>query len=141
MENSFKAIIFLRYQVLIFAIQAKINTTGDAAIYHEISTTRSINSVYVKSFSFKRSLSFFSGGYNTRRHGSIDSGEIDAIQIESSRNQRSDEIRPQYAKKVKGVLIWGFIITLTKGISNIHIVSLLKVTLKENSRFLLLFTS
>ena len=36
-----------------------------------------------------------SGGYNTKRYGSRDSGMIDAIQIESSADQRSNEARSQ----------------------------------------------
>ncbi len=39
-----------------------------------------------------------SGGYNTRRHGSVSEGTVDAIQIESSSEQRSDEVRPLYAR-------------------------------------------
>ena len=34
---------------------------------------------------------YFSGGYNTRRHGSIQDGSIDAIQIECNRNVRFNE--------------------------------------------------
>lgn len=34
--------------------------------------------------------SYFSGGYNTRRHGSRDGGVVDAIQIESPQDYRLD---------------------------------------------------
>ncbi len=42
---------------------------------------------------------YFSGGYNTRRHGSVDgSNNVDAIQIESSNVQRSEKMRAAYAR-------------------------------------------
>ncbi len=42
---------------------------------------------------------YFSGGYNTRRHGSMDgTSRVDAIQIESSNEQRSEGVRPAYAR-------------------------------------------
>jgi len=41
---------------------------------------------------------YFSGGDNTRMHGSRSGGNTDAIQIESPSSFRSDSERPQYAK-------------------------------------------
>ena len=41
---------------------------------------------------------YFSGGYNTKTYGSRDGGNVDAIQIESSKEQRSEEGREDYAK-------------------------------------------
>ena len=40
---------------------------------------------------------YFSGGYNTQIYGSRDGGNVDAIQIESSKEQRSAEGRGPYA--------------------------------------------
>ena len=42
--------------------------------------------------------SYFSGGENTRRHGSRDGGVIDAIQIESARSHRQMPEREFYVK-------------------------------------------
>ncbi|CAH1799620.1 unnamed protein product [Owenia fusiformis] len=46
---------------------------------------------------------YFSGGYNTRRHGSRDGGTIDAIQIESPRFLR--DIWPVYAEGLGQALV------------------------------------
>lgn len=41
---------------------------------------------------------YFSGGYNTRRHGSVLRGSFDAIQIESARSHRAPDVRPRYVE-------------------------------------------
>jgi len=49
---------------------------------------------------------FFSGGYNTRRHGSRDSGSIDAIQIECNRDLRFDDsTRQSFAGRLSDQVI------------------------------------
>lgn len=41
---------------------------------------------------------YFNGGYNTRRHGSLTGGSIDAIQIESANNPRQPQHRSDYVR-------------------------------------------
>jgi len=43
---------------------------------------------------------FFSGGYLTREHGSVNGGKVDAIQIESARSFREPSTRGRYAKSL-----------------------------------------
>ena len=47
---------------------------------------------------------YFSGGYNTRVHGSRDGGQIDAIQIESPRSLRNEAAGPGYAREIAEVI-------------------------------------
>jgi hypothetical protein len=50
--------------------------------------------------------SYFSGGYNTRRHGSIEQGPIDGVQVECHRNIRFREgLRQTFADRFADVLI------------------------------------
>lgn len=50
--------------------------------------------------------SYFSGGYNTERHGSKNGGAIDGIQMECNRAIRFDEgDRQTYATKLAGILL------------------------------------
>ena len=50
--------------------------------------------------------SYFSGGYNTRRHGSEDGGHIDAIQVECNQDIRFDEdVRMVFADSLASSLI------------------------------------
>ncbi len=49
---------------------------------------------------------YFSGGYNTRRHGSIENGTVDAIQVECNRDVRFNEAtRESFAKQFAAALI------------------------------------
>ena len=48
---------------------------------------------------------FFSGGYNTRIHGSRDGGVIDAIQIESAYENRDSPERERYANGIANAVI------------------------------------
>ena len=49
---------------------------------------------------------YFTGGYNTRRHGSRDGGSIDGIQIECNRNIRFDEAtRQRFADSLANVIL------------------------------------
>lgn len=41
---------------------------------------------------------YFNGGYNSRRHGSVERGAFDAVQIESARSFRAPEVRPRYVQ-------------------------------------------
>ena len=51
--------------------------------------------------------SYFSGGYNTARHGSRDDrGPVDAIQIECNRDIRFDEeVRPEFIDSISNVIL------------------------------------
>ena len=48
---------------------------------------------------------FYSGGYNTKRHGSRDGGTIDAIQIESPKKVRNDEKGPKYTAALAKAIV------------------------------------
>ena len=47
---------------------------------------------------------YFSGGYNTRVHGSVNGGPIDAIQIESPRSYRDLPLRTAYVDALVNVI-------------------------------------
>ncbi len=48
---------------------------------------------------------FYSGGYNTRRHGSRNGGIIDGIQIESPKSLRKKDTAPQYAAALAKAIV------------------------------------
>jgi hypothetical protein len=49
--------------------------------------------------------SYFSGGYNTRIHGSRDGGRVDAIQIESAYVNRDAPMREAYARGLAAAMV------------------------------------
>ena len=50
-------------------------------------------------------LRLFTGGYNTRIHGSFEGGQINAIQIESARDHREDPVRDEYARAIAAATV------------------------------------
>ena len=50
-------------------------------------------------------LRLFTGGYNTRIHGSFEGGQINAIQIESARDHREDPVRDEYAQAIAAATV------------------------------------
>ena len=48
---------------------------------------------------------FYRGGYITRRHGSLNGGNTDAIQIESPKSLRLDNVYPAYSKDLAEAIV------------------------------------
>lgn len=47
---------------------------------------------------------YFNGGPNTRRHGSLHNGSFDAIQIESAKTPRNPDLRPKYVEALTSTI-------------------------------------